>query len=117
MLKVLQQRSAIDLEKIPQRLKKRRGFNAQQFVKHHKNFLQLVTRLRDAEAQAGDDRLAGLQAVTDYFYRGPIAREVDAWSKANGGLLRYSDFATHHTPIDQPIAMHFMPTQISWTCR
>ena len=107
MLKVLQQRSAIDLEKIPQRLKQRRGFNAQQFVKHHKNFLQLVTRLRDAEAQAGVDRLAGLQAVTDYFYRGPIAREVDAWSKANGGLLRYSDFATHHTPIDQPIAIKF----------
>ena len=43
----------------------------------------------------------------DYFYRGPIAREVDAWSKENGGLLRYSDFATHHTPIDQPVALKF----------
>ena len=107
MLEVLQQRSALDIEQISKRLKQRRGFDAKQFIKHHKNFLQLITRLRDAEARAGDDRLAGLQAVTDYFYRGPIAREVDAWSKANGGLLRYSDFATHHTPIDQPIAIEF----------
>ena len=107
MLQVLQQRASLDPKKMPPRLASRRGFDSEKFVKHHKNFLRLATRLRDAEEQAGEDRLAGLRAVTDYFYRGPIAREVDAWSRENGGLLRYSDFATHRTPIDQPIAVEF----------
>jgi gamma-glutamyltranspeptidase/glutathione hydrolase len=40
--------------------------------------------------------------VADYFYRGPIAREIDAWSRANGGLIRYSDLATHVTRIEEP---------------
>jgi gamma-glutamyltranspeptidase/glutathione hydrolase len=40
--------------------------------------------------------------VADYFYRGPIAREIDAWSRANGGLIRYSDLATHVTRIEDP---------------
>src|SRR5262249_9271339 len=48
------------------------------------------------------DRRRGLRLVADYYYRGPIAREVDAWSRANGGLIRYVDLATHVTRIEEP---------------
>lgn len=34
-----------------------------------------------------------IDAVRDYFYRGEIAKKIDAFSKANGGLLRYEDMA------------------------
>ncbi|HBE71511.1 MAG TPA: hypothetical protein DDW52_25475, partial [Planctomycetaceae bacterium] len=107
MLRVLERRANYDIEELQSRMSRRRGFDAKQFVEHHQNFLRMITRLRDAEQAAGSDRRQGLQAVSDYFYRGPIAREVDAWSKKNGGLLRYSDFAKHHTPIDQPVITEF----------
>ncbi|MXV12336.1 gamma-glutamyltransferase [Xanthomonas sp. LMG 8992] len=32
----------------------------------------------------------------DAFYKGPIARTIDAYFKANGGFLRYEDLASHH---------------------
>src|SRR5581483_9765770 len=38
---------------------------------------------------AGASRQAAIDAVRDFFYRGEIARKIDAFSKANGGLLRY----------------------------
>ncbi|MSR59434.1 MAG: hypothetical protein EXS05_17625 [Planctomycetaceae bacterium] len=45
-----------------------------------------------------------MRLAADYFYRGPIARELDDWSRANGGLLRYSDLATHVTRIEEPVS-------------
>ena len=54
-------------------------------------------------APAGD-RARGLRLVADAFYRGPIARRIDAWSSAHGGLIRYVDLATHTTRIEEPVA-------------
>ena len=45
---------------------------------------------------AGASREAAIDAVRDYFYRGEIARKIDAFSKANNGLLRYEDMAAFH---------------------
>lgn len=42
---------------------------------------------------AGKSRVAAIDAVRDHFYRGDIAHRIDAFSKANGGLLRYEDMA------------------------
>ncbi len=42
---------------------------------------------------AGGSRQAGIDAVRDFFYRGEIARKIDAFMKANGGLMRYEDMA------------------------
>ena len=50
---------------------------------------------------------AALRAVADAFYRGPIARRIDAWSRANGGLLRYDDLATHMTRIEEPVSVNY----------
>lgn len=68
----------------------------------HANLAKTLRRLIEAEKASPNDRRRGLRLVADYFYRGPIAREVDAWSRANGGLLRYSDLATHVTRIEEP---------------
>ncbi len=42
---------------------------------------------------AGKSRAEAIDAVRDYFYRGEIARKIDAFSKAHQGLLRYEDMA------------------------
>ncbi len=53
------------------------------------------------------DRSRGLRLVADAFYRGAIARRIDAWSRANGGLLRYRDLAAHVTRIEEPVAVDY----------
>ena len=38
-------------------------------------------------------RALSIDAVRDYFYRGEVARKIDAFSRANNGLMRYEDLA------------------------
>lgn len=68
----------------------------------HAQLAATVREMCEAESQAGD-RLQGLRLAADCFYRGPIARRLAAWCEANGGLIRYSDLATHVTRIEQPV--------------
>jgi gamma-glutamyltranspeptidase/glutathione hydrolase len=70
----------------------------------HADLARTIRRLIEAEQAAPRDRIRGLRLVADCFYRGPIARELDAWSRANGGLLRYTDLATYVTRIEEPAA-------------
>ena len=90
MLAELKRRSEMSVEQMAKR--PRTTSDPAGWIKHHTNFHRLISRLVEAETIAGLDRRSGLQAVHDYFYRGPIAKEIDAWSRKNGGLLRYSDF-------------------------
>jgi gamma-glutamyltranspeptidase/glutathione hydrolase len=63
--------------------------------------------MADTEKKAlasGKDRKSAIDAVRDYFYRGDIARRIDAFMVANGGLLRYSDMAGFHLDIEQPVS-------------
>jgi gamma-glutamyltranspeptidase / glutathione hydrolase len=63
------------------------------------------SRLVEAEAGAKNGgREAGLDAVRERFYRGDIAREIVAWSDANGGLLAASDLAGFTTAIETPVS-------------
>jgi gamma-glutamyltranspeptidase/glutathione hydrolase len=73
----------------------------------HGDLAKTLNRLIAAEKEAGGDRVRGLRRVSDYFYRGPIAREIDEWSKANGGLIRYADLATHTTRVEEPLAADY----------
>jgi gamma-glutamyltranspeptidase/glutathione hydrolase len=108
MLAVLRQRAmpaAVDAEN--NESSRRGGEDAARFVRHHQKFLRLMERLVEAERAAGGDRITGLRRVSDYFYRGPIAQELDAWSREKGGLLRYVDMAQHVTRIDDPLTISF----------
>ncbi|MDX2267157.1 MAG: gamma-glutamyltransferase family protein [Bryobacter sp.] len=49
-------------------------------------------------------RTAGIDAVRDYFYRGEVARKIDAFSRENKGLLRYEDLSTFRLQPEQPLS-------------
>lgn len=70
----------------------------------HSDLSRTIRALIAAEATAGTDRLKGLENVDDEFYRGSVARSLDAWAQANGALLRYDDLAAHRTHVESPIA-------------
>lgn len=109
MLEGLRQRASARPDQVQQLAGNRqRVSDPKKWIEHHKNFLRLIERLVEAEQAGSVDRQTGLWQVSQYFYRGPIAREIDAWSRANGGLLRYHDFARHHTRIDRPLSVDFM---------
>ncbi len=53
---------------------------------------------------AGATRAAAIDAVRDYFYRGEIAKKIDAFSKANNGLLRYEDMAAFRLTVEDALS-------------
>jgi gamma-glutamyltranspeptidase/glutathione hydrolase len=55
-------------------------------------------------AQLKKSRIASLDAVRDYFYRGEIARKIDAFSRENKGLLRYEDLSTFRLQPEEPLS-------------
>jgi gamma-glutamyltranspeptidase/glutathione hydrolase len=65
----------------------------------------LAATLREmaaAEKKAHGNRAAKIRAVHDYFYKGPIAKRIAAFSEANDGLISYSDLANFKAEIDEP---------------
>lgn len=73
----------------------------------HADLARTLRRLIEAERSANGDRTRGLRLVSDAFYRGPVAREIDAWSRQNGGLLRYSDLATHTSRVEDAVSLNY----------
>jgi gamma-glutamyltranspeptidase/glutathione hydrolase len=60
--------------------------------------------LAEVERQnAGQGRVAALEAVRDYFYRGPIAKRISDFCKQAGCLLREGDFAAYHARVEEPL--------------
>ena len=65
-------------------------------------------RVLDAESAAKNrGREAGLDAARARFYRGDIAREIAAWSDANGGLLSAADLERFTTRIEPPASADY----------
>lgn len=59
----------------------------------------------EQESLASDgDRDKALLAAFDYFYKGPIAREVDRFFRESGGWLRYEDLAAFAPDWTNPVA-------------
>lgn len=52
-------------------------------------------------------RTASIDAVRDYFYRGEIARKIDAFSRENKGLLRYEDLSTFRLKPEEPLSVQY----------
>jgi gamma-glutamyltranspeptidase/glutathione hydrolase len=61
---------------------------------------------------AGRGRAAALEAVRDYFYRGPIARRISDFCKDAGCLLREGDFAAYHARIEEPLTVTYRGVQV-----
>jgi gamma-glutamyltranspeptidase / glutathione hydrolase len=83
----------------------------------HADLLRTLDLLESAEAAASHgptqespgkaDRSRGLRLVADAFYRGPIARRIDAWAREKGSLIRYVDLATHTTRLEEPVSITY----------
>jgi gamma-glutamyltranspeptidase/glutathione hydrolase len=59
----------------------------------------------DAEKKAlttGAGRQGSIDAVRDYFYRGEIARKIDAFVRGHNGLLSYDDMAAFRLQPEEP---------------
>jgi gamma-glutamyltranspeptidase/glutathione hydrolase len=73
----------------------------------HADLGRTLRDLVEAEKASPGDRRRGLRLVADWFYRGPVARAIDDWSRHNGGLLRYTDLATHVTRVEEPASIDY----------
>ena len=56
---------------------------------------------------SGKTRVQSIDAVRDFFYRGEIAKKIDAFTREAGGLLRYEDMASFHLEPEEPYATNF----------
>jgi gamma-glutamyltranspeptidase/glutathione hydrolase len=67
-----------------------------------------LRKLVDAEkANKAKGRHEALKAARDRFYKGDIARELAAFSEANGGLFRYEDFAEYSAEVETPVSIDY----------
>lgn len=76
-------------------------------VFHQPDLARTLRAMASEEARAlkgGASRQAAIDAVRDYFYRGAIARKIDEFSRANGGLLRYEDMASFRVTPEEPVS-------------
>lgn len=61
-----------------------------------------LKELSAAEKKQRGNRAKKIQAVRDYFYRGPIGKKIAAFSEANDGLISAADMAGFKAEIDTP---------------
>ncbi len=74
--------------------------------------LRAMAEVEKKALAGGASRVAAIDAVRDYFYRGEIARKIDAFSKANGGLLRYEDMAAFKLQVEDPVSTTYHGYQV-----
>jgi gamma-glutamyltranspeptidase / glutathione hydrolase len=57
-------------------------------------------------------RHEALKAARDRFYKGDIAKDLAAFSEANGGLFRYEDFDEYTAEVESPVSINYRGYQI-----
>ena len=80
----------------------------------HENMANTFAEVTRAYENArGRGEIEALKAAEDHFYRGPIAERIAAYSRANQGLLTYSDFANmERVEAKEPIAIDYRGYQV-----
>ncbi len=69
--------------------------------------------LAEVERQnAGQGRVAALEAVRDHFYRGPIAKRISDFCEQAGCLLREADFAAYHARVEEPLKTTYRGVEV-----
>ncbi|HLV86327.1 MAG TPA: gamma-glutamyltransferase [Candidatus Sulfotelmatobacter sp.] len=67
-----------------------------------------LKKLVEAEREnRSKGRHEALKAARDRFYKGDIARDLAAFSEANGGLFRYEDFAEYFVEVETPVSINY----------
>lgn len=70
------------------------------------------TLARVEKENAGRGRTAAIEAVRDYFYRGPIARRISDFCKGAGCLLREEDFSAYHARVEKPLMVTYRGVEV-----
>lgn len=81
-------------------------------VFHQPDLARTLRAMVTAEETMHGDRNKKIDAVRDYFYRGPVAKKMGEFSEANGGLVTYADIAEFHAEIDTPRSTTFRGYEI-----
>src|SRR5437667_6271230 len=76
---------------------------------HARTLKELIEAERANKAKG---RHEALKAARDRFYTGDIAREMAAFSEANGGLFRYEDFAEYTAKVETPVSIDYRGYQV-----
>ncbi len=64
--------------------------------------------MAEAERNArSPSRAAGIEAVREYFYRGPVAHRISEFCKEVGCLLGERDFAAYHAKVEEPVTTRY----------
>jgi gamma-glutamyltranspeptidase / glutathione hydrolase len=72
-----------------------------------------LKKLVEAEkANQSKGRHEALKAARDRFYKGDIAKDLAAFSEANGGLFRYEDFAEYTAEVESPVSINYRGYQV-----
>src|SRR6516164_3683193 len=71
------------------------------------NASRTLQYMADQDRAAGNDRLAGLHAARDAFYKGDIAREIVRFQQREGGYLSMQDLAEYHSPIEPTVQQNW----------
>lgn len=83
------------------------------------NSLEAMANAETAALQAGGNRKAGLQAVRDYFYTGPLAQAIVKMHLEQGGLFTASDLANYkggwETPVQGSYGDYTFYTNETWS--
>jgi gamma-glutamyltranspeptidase / glutathione hydrolase len=66
--------------------------------------LRAMVAAEQRAASLKKPRTTAIDAVRDYFYRGDVARKIDAFSRENKGLLRYEDLSTFRLKPETPLS-------------
>ncbi len=77
-----------------------------------KDLAASIQYMADQEAVAGGDRLSGLQAARNAFYRGDIAQKIVAFHKENDGWLREGDLSNFRVEVETPLSVRFRDTTV-----
>ncbi len=68
--------------------------------------------LSESYNEANGGRTEKLQAARDYYYRGPIAEAIVAFSEENGGYFTLEDFADFSAEILPPISVDYRDVMV-----
>ncbi len=82
---------------------------------HQADLARSLRGMVEAEKKAlaaGASRAAAIDAVRDYFYRGEIAKQIDEFSRAHDGLLRYDDMASFRLTPEEPVSTEFRGARV-----
>ncbi|MBZ5570099.1 MAG: gamma-glutamyltransferase [Acidobacteriia bacterium] len=72
----------------------------------------LQAMVKAAKKARRQGRAATIDAVRDYFYRGPIAKKIGQYCAESGCLLRESDLAAFRAKVEQPLSTTYRGAEV-----